>query len=122
MIPRRRAKRRIFGAAETFGAAIRNPCGTPHGADRETMPPRPSHLPHNIERTALLKLRASNGVAAEHLRPAGAKTLATMVTKGWIEPKADGGQQALYCITRSGEAALRAKIPTRESNSEGCQS
>ena len=35
------------------------------------MPSRPSHLPHNVERTALQKMSATHGLLAAQLHPAG---------------------------------------------------
>jgi hypothetical protein len=43
------------------------------------MPPRPSHLPHNLERTALQKMSATQGVPLAKLHPAGKRTIAGMV-------------------------------------------
>lgn len=73
------------------------------------MPARAPHLPHYIERTALQKLRAYADLPATHLLPAGQKTLANMVQKGWIE--STPGSMARYRITPEGETALRAEIP-----------
>ncbi|MES2030406.1 MAG: hypothetical protein V4477_14605 [Pseudomonadota bacterium] len=73
------------------------------------MPTRASHLPHYVERTALQKLRATPGLSALHLMPAGPKTLSKMVEKTWIAPQA--GSPTRYCITPEGEAALKAEIP-----------
>ncbi|MET0220236.1 MAG: hypothetical protein ABW213_06245 [Tardiphaga sp.] len=72
------------------------------------MPSRPSHLPHYVERTALQKLRAVIELPATHLMPAGQKTLANMVQKGWIAAQPG---TARYRITPHGEAALKAPIP-----------
>jgi hypothetical protein len=72
------------------------------------MPTRASHLPHYVERTALLKLRATPGLPAPHLMPAGPKTILKMAAKGWIAPQ-DGNSR--YSITPKGEAALKAQIP-----------
>ena len=73
------------------------------------MPPRPSHLPHNLERTALQKL---SGLPLAKLHPAGEKTVANMVAKGWVEKQVDATAGARFCITPAGKAALKAKIPT----------
>jgi DNA-binding IclR family transcriptional regulator len=73
------------------------------------MPPRPGHIPHNLERTALQKLSAAQGLPLAQLHPAGPQTIARMLEKGWIE-RSDAG--ARYCITPAGKAALKAKIPT----------
>lgn len=81
------------------------------------MPQRPSHLPHNIERDALLRLRATPNLAAAQLHPAGRKTIATMIAKGWIETVPEACSPVRYRITRVGEAALVAEIPTTRSPS-----
>ena len=73
------------------------------------MPARAPHLPHYVERTALQKLRAAPDLPATHLLPAGQKTLANMVQKGWIE--SSPGSMARYRITAQGETALKAEIP-----------
>jgi hypothetical protein len=77
----------------------------------QLMPPRASHLPHNSERSALQRLRATPGLPLEKLHPAGKQTVAGMLAKGWIETQLDAGSGARYCITPAGEAALKAKIP-----------
>ncbi|OYU91685.1 hypothetical protein E0H22_20425 [Rhodopseudomonas boonkerdii] len=73
------------------------------------MPSRAPHLPHYVERTALQKLRAAPDLPATHLLPAGQKTLANMLQKGWIESSA--GSMPRYRITPEGETALKAEIP-----------
>ena len=78
----------------------------------QIMPPRPSHLPHNLERTALQKLRATRGMLLAQLHPAGPQTISRMLEKGWIERQSDVDGSIRYCITAGGEAALKAKIPT----------
>ena len=45
------------------------------------MPPRLSHLPHNLERTALQKLSATRGLLLAQLHPAGKQTVAGMEAK-----------------------------------------
>ena len=75
------------------------------------MPSRPSHLPHNLERTALQKMSATHGLLAAQLHPAGERTIAAMVAKGWIEKRTDADGGVRYRITPAGEAALKAKIP-----------
>jgi hypothetical protein len=77
------------------------------------MPARPSHLPHNRERTALQQLRATPGLPLAKLHPAGKQTISGMVAKGWIERRSDGRGSTGYSITPAGEAALMAKIPDR---------
>ena len=75
------------------------------------MPLRPSHLPHNLERCALQKLNAEQGQPSSKLHPAGKKTIAGMIAKGWIKEQIVGDQGASCVITPEGEAALKAKIP-----------
>jgi hypothetical protein len=75
------------------------------------MPARPSHIPHNVERSALQKLRATQGLPLAQLHPAGLQTVVKMVAKGWIERKPDTCGATRYFITLAGEAALEAKIP-----------
>jgi hypothetical protein len=74
------------------------------------MPTRPSHIPHNLERTALQKMNAAEGLLARQLHPAGQVTLNGMIAKGWIEKQTDANG-ARYRITPAGETALKAKIP-----------
>jgi hypothetical protein len=74
------------------------------------MPPRPAHIPHNAERTALQKMSPTRGLPLERLQPAGKQTVAGMVAKGWIEKQPDG---RTYCITLAGDAALRALVPVK---------
>jgi DNA-binding PadR family transcriptional regulator len=89
------------------------------------MPARPSHIPHNLERTTLQKMNATEGLPARQLYPAGQVTLDGMIAKGWIEKHMDANGGARYRITPAGEAALKAKIPTpprirrREPNKPG---
>jgi hypothetical protein len=70
------------------------------------MPPRPSHIPHVRERTALQKMSATQGLPLEKLE-ASKQTIAGMVAKGWVKKQSD----MRYCITPAGLAALRSKIP-----------
>jgi hypothetical protein len=74
------------------------------------MPQRPSYIPHNAERSALQKMSATRGLTVEGLLPAGPRTIAGMVAKGWIVKQPDG---RTYCITTAGDAALRALIPVK---------
>ena len=46
------------------------------------MPPRPPHLPHNIEREALQKMSPIYGLPLAKLHPAGKRTVAQMLAKG----------------------------------------
>lgn len=55
------------------------------------------------------KLCAAPELPATHLLPAGQKTLANMIQKGWIE--STPGSMARYRITPQGETALKAEIP-----------
>ena len=75
------------------------------------MPARPSHIPHNLERTTLQKMSATRGLPSSQLHPAGKETIAGMIAKGWIEMCSDGRGGTGYSITPAGEAALKAKIP-----------
>jgi hypothetical protein len=81
------------------------------------MPPRPGHIPHSIERTALQKLITGQPLSLVKLHPAGKDTVARMLSKGWIvsETHAHGLR---YRITAAGEAALKAKIPTNTRKTE----
>ena len=73
------------------------------------MPPRLSHLPHNLERTALQRLSATRGLLLAQLHPAGKQTVAGMEAKGWIKKQSDVGGRTRYCITPAGEAALKGE-------------
>jgi hypothetical protein len=75
------------------------------------MPARASHIPHNLERTTLQKMNATEGLLVRQLHPAGQGTLNRMLAKGWIEKQMDAKAGARYRITPAGEAALKAKIP-----------
>jgi hypothetical protein len=77
----------------------------------EIMPVRVSHIPHNLERTTLQKMNATEGLLLRQLYPAGQGTLDRMIAKGWIEKQMDASGSASYRITPPGEAALKAKIP-----------
>jgi hypothetical protein len=74
------------------------------------MPPRPRHLPHNLERTALQKLSVGRALPSSQLHPAGPQTVAGMLVKGWIEKQLEAGSVS-YRITPAGEVALKAKLP-----------
>jgi DNA-binding PadR family transcriptional regulator len=76
------------------------------------MPSRPSHLPHNLQRSALQKMITTQGLSSAQLYPAGKQTVAGMVANGWIEMQMDANGGARYRITPDGEAALKAKIPS----------
>jgi len=75
------------------------------------MPSRPSHLPHNLERSTLQRMSATQGLPLEKMHPAGKQTIAGMLAKGWIRKQIVANQGARYIITPAGEAALKAKIP-----------
>jgi hypothetical protein len=48
---------------------------------------------------------------SSQLHPAGKKTIAGMMAKGWIVKQMATGDGVKYLITPAGEAALKAKIP-----------
>jgi hypothetical protein len=75
------------------------------------MPPRPSHIPHAIERSALQKLMGGRALSFIKLHPAGKDTIAGLLSKGWIasEVTAHGIH---YRITDAGASAFKAKIPS----------
>jgi hypothetical protein len=75
------------------------------------MPGRPSHIPHSIERSTLQRMSPTEGLPIEKLYPSGKHTVASMLTKGWIERRSDEHGRAVYCITEAGQEALRALIP-----------
>jgi hypothetical protein len=75
------------------------------------MPPRSSHIPHAIERSALQELISGRMLSSVELHPAGKETIAGMLSKGWIVSEADS-KGVRYRITAAGEAAFRAKIPS----------
>jgi hypothetical protein len=77
------------------------------------MPPRPSHIPHSNERTALQRMSVTKGLSTEELHPAGQQTIATMVAKGWIERRSNDHGRTVYFITAAGQAALTAPIPVK---------
>ena len=72
------------------------------------MPPGPPHIPHATERAALQRMSPTRGLRPEQLHPAGGGIIAGMLAKGWIVKQPDG---RTYCITPTGEEALKAIIP-----------
>ena len=60
------------------------------------MPARPGHLPHNLERTTLQKMSATRGLSSVQLHPAGRRTIAGMIAKGWIEKHIDIRLQSAF--------------------------
>lgn len=69
-------------------------------------------LPNARERHVLQKLRFEDFVDVEQLRPAGPKTLVTMVDHGWIEKRAAAGSGAdKVRITAAGRKAFKAPLP-----------
>lgn len=72
------------------------------------MPPRAPHLPSNVERNALQRLRLCAELTLRELAPTGHRTILTMMSKGWIER---GSESGTYRITVAGETAMRLKIP-----------
>jgi hypothetical protein len=77
------------------------------------MPPRPSHIPHAVERATLQKMSATENLPIEKLHPAGKQTVAGMLAKGWIERKSDDRGRPAYCRTLAGEEAMKVKIPEK---------
>ena len=77
------------------------------------MPARPSHIPHSVERTTLQRMSPTTGLPVEKLHPSGKQTVASMLTKGWIERRSDDQGRAVYCITAAGQEALKALIPVK---------
>jgi hypothetical protein len=73
------------------------------------MPSRPSHLPHNLERTASQKMSAEKGLPSSKLHPVGKSTIAGMLAKGWIVMAAGDGVK--HRTTPAGKSALKVKIP-----------
>ena len=73
---------------------------------RETVTPRPSHIPNHYERSALTKLASGRDLGLSQLS-VGRKTIGKLLDKGWIERAGSA-----YRITEGGKAALRAKIAT----------
>jgi len=76
------------------------------------MPPRPSHIPTYIERSALQWLRSREWDIEENLRPTGPSTIARMLEKGWIERLPDATPRKVR-ITEAGQAALKVRIPLK---------
>jgi hypothetical protein len=56
-------------------------------------------------------MSASQGLPSAKMHPAGKRTIAGMLVKGWIKMQMIAGGGARYFITPAGEAALKAKIP-----------
>jgi hypothetical protein len=75
------------------------------------MPPRPSHLPQNLERSTLQRMSSTQGLSPKQMHPAGKGTIAAMLAKGWIKKQIVTGAGVHYLITPAGAAALKAKIP-----------
>jgi DNA-binding PadR family transcriptional regulator len=53
----------------------------------------------------------SQGQPIEKLHPSGRQTIASMLSKGWIERRSDDHGRAVYCITAAGQEALKTQIP-----------
>jgi hypothetical protein len=53
------------------------------------------------------------GLPIEKLHPSGKRTIAGMVAKGWVERRSDDHGRAVYYITATGQAALKAPIPVK---------
>jgi hypothetical protein len=75
------------------------------------MPPPPTHLPHNLARSTLQRMSATQGLPSTQMHPAGKNTIAGMLAKGWIKKQVLASGGSSYLITPAGEAALKAKVP-----------
>jgi hypothetical protein len=71
---------------------------------------RDPEIPNHRERASLQLMTHGNWVALKDLYPAGKGTVASLVSKGWIEadPNTSGIRQ--FHITQTGRTALSAKI------------
>jgi DNA-binding PadR family transcriptional regulator len=58
-------------------------------------------------------MSATKSLPALELHPASRTTITGMLAKGWIERDADASSGERYRITPAGQAALKAKIPTK---------
>ncbi len=73
------------------------------------MAQRLDHLPHHVERTLLLEMRARGELSLPPREP-GRPTIIKMLAKGWVEGV---DKPYTYRITPAGEAALKAKMPLK---------
>ena len=71
---------------------------------------RDPEIPNHRERSSLQSMTHGNWVAQNDLYPAGKGTLASLVSKGWIEPGANPSGTRKFRITQTGRTALSAKI------------
>ena len=92
----------VRSRAERFGISLRRIRVAPARRlvelglkEGEMMPARPCHLPHNLERSTLQKMSATEGLPPAQLHPAGEGTIAGMITKGWIEKHIDAGARRI---------------------------
>jgi hypothetical protein len=86
------------------------------------MPARPANIPVYRERSALQALLSRGWLPAAKLYPAGPSTLIAMMAKGWVQRKLDPMDGWIYCITTTGESALRAAIPSKPAKSSRSKS
>jgi hypothetical protein len=75
------------------------------------MPARSAEIPHYRERAALQSVKHRGWVPQAALYPAGAGTIASMLTKAWIERRFGPGGAPQFRITEAGKTAIAAKIP-----------
>jgi hypothetical protein len=83
------------------------------------MPQRPSHIPNYRERIGLQLLVNTDWLPAASLHPAGPSTIVRLLGKGWVERKQDATFGWAYRITGSGQAAIKALIPSKARRSAG---
>jgi hypothetical protein len=69
---------------------------------------RDPEIPNHRERSSLQLMTHGNWVARNDLYPAGKGTVASLVSKGWIE--ANPSETRQFRITQTGRMALSAKI------------
>jgi hypothetical protein len=77
------------------------------------MPRHAPTVPVYRERGALQALVGRDWLPAANLYPAGPSTIVNMLTKGWLQRKRDKMFGWTYCITATGEAALKAQIASK---------
>jgi hypothetical protein len=72
---------------------------------------RDPEIPNHRERSSLQLMTHGNWVVQNDLYPAGKGTIASLVSKGWIDPGVNPSGARQFRITQTGKAALSAKIP-----------
>jgi len=80
---------------------------------------RPPTIPVYRERGALQALVGRGWLPASNLYPAGPSTIVIMLAKGWLRRRSDAMFGWTFHITASGEAALRAQIPSKPRKPSG---